>query len=165
MPIDNPRFLEAGAAPGEARGWRLVARVTTVAVAAFDARGWEAFAWAPLVRALGPGSVVVAALAGERVESFDAWARGAATSLGDVSIAAARWTEGGGAERFGAAPLVGVWTPGQPVATFADGAWETFAVAWPGMSGRAGAWDEVVAAPAVFGAGGHEGFTGGWPLV
>lgn len=164
MPIDNPRFVEAGATAGEARGWRLRARVTTVAVAAFATRGWEAFAWGPLVRALEPGSVIVATLAGERVEAFDAWARGAATSLGQVSIAAARWTAGGGAERFGAAPLVGAWAPGQPAAAFADGARETFTAAWPGTSARAVAWAEVGAALAVFGAGAHEAFTSGWPL-
>lgn len=165
MPIDNPRFQEAGATPGEARGWRFVARVTTAAVAAFEARGWEAFAWIPLVRALGPGSVVVATLAGERVESFDAWARGAATRLGDVSVAAARWSDGGAAERFGAVPLLAVWASSQPAAAFADGARESFVAAWPGTSGPARAWGEVVALPAVFGADAREAFTGGWPLV
>lgn len=166
MPIENPQFAEAGAQAGDARGWRLVARVSTTAVAMFSRLGWETFAWHTPVRELVPGGVIVAVFDGARAETFDGWALGAAASLTEASISTALWSGGASSERFGDGPLVGTWPAlAQAVAGFGDGAREAFVAGWPGTSGHASAWNAALALPAVFGGDLREDFTSGWPLV
>lgn len=79
MPILNPRFVDAGAQPGEAANWTLTAFTSLQMLAAFGGAAWEDFErWTRFLGALADVTTVRAFFGNDGFEEFEkAWANSA----------------------------------------------------------------------------------------
>ena len=79
MPLLNPRFVDAGAQPGEAANWTLTAFTRLQMLAAFGGAAWEGFErWTRFLGALGDVTTVRAFFGNDGFEEFEkAWANSA----------------------------------------------------------------------------------------
>ena len=178
MALANPRFLDAGAAPGEALGWTLQTLVAGRRAAAFGpdpARAVEDFErWSAFFPVFDESAAVRAFFAPVSLgyEDFErSWSN-------DVFLAE---LSGGASEacRFGGAAAVedflAGWVDAEPFAGWVDvsgvqgafpgGAAETFEMAWSHNESDAASWTAFSAAAASFdsGAVAVERFEGIWP--
>lgn len=174
MPILNPRFEDAGALPGEAEHWTLVAVTSLEAVAGFGADpelAWEDFErWFELWRHLEDVTVELAFFDDDGFEAFErGWdndvflyelppAQLEQASLGSENVedCESGWSN----DTF----LWG-WGDVASVTGIFDGeSYEDFEDRWRGNESFLWRWDDVVAAPALVDGGAREveTFDGVW---
>jgi len=142
MAIENASFEDAGAWPGEAAHWTLVAVCTAEEIAAFGADpliAWEGFErWSLLMRLFGEGSLIVAlfdAVPEAREDFEEGW---------DSAVYLTEWHDG-----FSEA------------ASFGDGTIEDGEAGWANES-YARTWDDVAAEAALFDGDPVEAFVPGY---
>ena len=72
MALLNPRFVDAGARPGEAANWTLTAVASLEVLAAFGSAAWEDFErWTPFLGALADVTTVRAFFGNDGFEEFE----------------------------------------------------------------------------------------------
>jgi hypothetical protein len=179
MGITNPRFTDAGAAPGEALGWTLQTLVAGRRAAAFGpdpARAVEDFErWAAFFPAFDESAAVRAFFAPAML-GYEPFERGWSN---DVFLAE---LTGGASEpcAFRGAPVEGFlagWAGADPFAEWSDvaavqgafggGAAEAFEMGWSHNEADVAGWSAISAAVATFdkGATTAELFAGTWPAA
>ena len=155
MALLNPRFVDAGALPGEAANWTLTAVTSLEVLAAFGAAAWEDFErWALFLGALTDVTTVRAFFGNDGFEEFErAWANSAflfdlptgrvvACAFGGLAVET--WTL--------AAPFLRDWSGAPSVAGIVeDFVRPSFVTDWAGVTSVAlpietfsGAWPHAV---------------------
>ena len=176
MPISNPSFEDAGAAPGQADHWTMRSAAALERIAGFGPdpfRAWEDFErWFDLVLSLGPGDVALAFFdpLAEGYEDFEeAWANDLyMTELPSGQIVTAPF--GGGAVEdvetgWNNDAYAWAWEEVAGVTGNFDGEpREDFEDQWRSNQSYAGSWGAVSSQTAMFdgGAQNREDFENGW---
>lgn len=177
MPILNPSFEDAGAAPGFAAHWTLRTFVARERIAGFGPpphRGREDFErWFGWIDVLGDASAAVGVFEPRR-EAFEAFEAGWGNDrfafelpIGATAIAPLGGLGVDDFETGWAGPFLGAWRAVvATLARFGGEPVEAFERGWRGSERSVWRWDDVSAAAASFDGGAVEAFDGGdWPRI
>lgn len=173
MALLNPSFEDAGALPGEAAHWTLIAVTQLSTIAGFGGApelAWETFDWGPWFGSLADVPVTRMFFGANGFENFEVgWLAGVYVNAFSPAQLVAASFGGMGHEDFEtgwlSTPYLRTWAEVSATAALFDGEpLEDFEEGWRGNETYPEKWVELISTPALFdgGASTVEDFENGW---